>query len=437
MDKELKQVFDNLNKKETDKLIGDISDFEVGLNADRIMSQVYEKTGVKQRRIIPWRKIGMVASIAACFVLVFIGGYIAGGMGKNNTNPDNNFTGAGVNFADEGNDGKDAVADEKLGDISVDISDEKEETSDGKDGNKKDENREDDKENGNSSSDGKTHRPSSDKSDNDSDRIVIGTEDQYIEMNTETVEELLSNAADEIDLEVLTYEYETLDEMIEDVDYIVRGTKKGSLFSKGEESNTYILASKFSISSVIWDNTGNDISSSIKVNEGIIYNSENSIYTHMGGYERMKMDNEYILFLKKAGKDYYIAGTVYGKVPVSSEEPVLYIGDMETDITEKIKNIVQEARERYIDSEDDILSGEDEGNETADKTGAGDKAGTNAKTVTSDKTGTNDKTGTGDKTTKNEKNTKTAETRNISTGNSDETTMPTTTPDTSPISTVE
>ena len=62
-------------------------------------------------------------------------------------------------------------------------------------------------------------------------------------MNTETVEELLSNAADEIDLEVLTYEYETLDEMIEDVDYIVRGTKKGSLFSKGEASNTYILAS--------------------------------------------------------------------------------------------------------------------------------------------------------------------------------------------------
>ena len=145
----------------------------------------------------------------------------------------------------------------------------------------------------------------------------------------------------------------------------------------------------------------------------------------MGGYERMKMDNEYILFLKKAGKDYYIAGTVYGKVPVNSEEPVLYIGDMETDITEKIKNIVQEARERYIDSEDDILSGEDEGNETADKTGAGDKAGTNAKTVTSDKTGTNDK------------NTKTAETRNISTGNSDETAMPTTTPVTSPISTVE
>ena len=101
------------------------------------------------------------------------------------------------------------------------------------------------------------------------------------------------------------------------------------------------------------DKTGKDIPDKINVNESILVDEKRECYTYVGGYNYMKVGNEYILFLKKAKKGYYnIAGSVYGKVPLNPDEEVMYIdsGYTQEQDLKNLYKIINYGREKYIEA---------------------------------------------------------------------------------------
>ena len=95
MEEKLKKALDSFDEKEADKLLEgvDVKGLnDHGLNVDAIMNRVYEQTGISQKQegkavVIPWKKVAKIAAVAACFLLVFAGGYLIGGINGDKPEP--------------------------------------------------------------------------------------------------------------------------------------------------------------------------------------------------------------------------------------------------------------------------------------------------------------------------------------------------------------
>ena len=145
--------------------------------------------------------------------------------------------------------------------------------------------------------------------------------------------------------------YASLAELERDCDYIVKGTKVGSSFVGTGKDGVYRLTASYRIDEIIVDYFGIDIPETVNVTEGIKYDSNRDVTTHMYGYEQMKVGNQYVLFLKAESlSQYRITGTIYGKIPVNEGETT-FISDEEYANDERvirIRNIINDARSEYV-----------------------------------------------------------------------------------------
>lgn len=326
MEDKLRQILDNLDAKETDELLKGQYEWKTGLNEERIWEMVFDKTGVsskaRTRRHIMYGLAGMVACLAVFFTAFFtLTQGNGGGAGKQ---PQAQLAGRDEddNFHTEN----------PVGGTYYEDEDDKADKDDDKDGKKP------------------TKKPQKNPSSNTSDRIASGKKDELVGLSTKGIAKLLDEYACEIDMTAFEAEYNNVDDMLVDCDVVVKGTKTHSILTITNDDNIYNLMAGFEVSSVLWNNTDEELDDEIFVKEGITVNSENECYTHVGGYIPMKADKEYILFLKFTGKSYHkIAGGVYGKIPLDSSEEILHLdGDYEInqDISD-LYSIVSYARDRF------------------------------------------------------------------------------------------
>lgn len=372
-EKEIRELFDNLDCEDTEKLLDGIDatgftadDGEKKLDYGRIEKMVFEKAGLaqsdtekiinireqeeKERKaeIIRWKKYSTFAAVA-CFgfmlgiLTMFAGSFLLGN--KNEGTP------GGTQVAEKEeneNPGSVEIGGSEYDDSDEDVEEpEKDEIKDGKD--------EDGKDNkgGKGDKDDKNH---SKDNENSQSEVKFGDEDkdEYTRMPSDDVDNLIENSTSEIDMDSFILKYENVDAMVEDSDCIVRGIKEESMLIQSEEKGVYDLVAQFSVNSILLDNLGN-INESIRVNEGIKFYSDEEKIVHVGGYENMICGNEYILFLKKTStKRYRIAGLIYGKVPVSENEAALEIDSsyLDNKYVIEINDIISEARDIYMNMED-------------------------------------------------------------------------------------
>ena len=394
MEKKLKKALDSFDEKEADKLLEGVEVKGLndhGLNVDAIMNRVYEQTGTKEKQtgkvvVIPWKKVAKIAVVAACFLLVFAGGYLAGGI--NGDKPESPGT-DNPNVADADGDKNthgtiDNPVTDNDGDADVTVpggevyDDSKDNESDesGKDNNEdlkdKDDNKlSDDKGNG------KTHNDKNNNNTKDKihDNIMMGIDEEsrFLGMQTDDIEELMSVSDGVIDMEALEASYVSVNDLVNDSDYVVKAVKTSSVFKRSGKKHIYKLASKVTVKSVLVNNVEEDMEELVRVNEGILYSAKDSCYTQIGGYTRMKLGYEYILFLKRSasGKAFDITGFAYGKVPMDKSEQVLSTGsnDSDADKVNDIKFIIESARKKYSDYNPDS-----EPSSNPDKTDKSDKS---------------------------------------------------------------
>lgn len=341
MEDKIKHIFDNLNEEETDNIIKDSYVFEASLNEDRIKDMVLEKTGLKKKRNTLRRRIIYIAASAAACILIIVGVYalmpddLSNGRFQKDgivANEDDNVKNDTDYDKDENTDGENDIKDPK-DDESVQV-----QSGDEDDG---------------LSSDKKQGKDQK-KTVND-DKMQLGDYGKLMTLSSDEIEELFDDYANEIDMDAFKAEYDTLENMINDSDFIIRGRKVSSSLCGLDEDYMYSLTAKFEVDTVLDDKTGKDIPDKIKVNESILVDEKRECYTYVGGYNYMKVGNEYILFLKKAKKGYYnIAGGVYGKVPVNPDEEVMYIdsGYIQEQDLKNLYKIINYAREKYIQESD-------------------------------------------------------------------------------------
>lgn len=347
MEDKIKKVLDSLDYNEAESLIGDMDVSESPdstdktFNYSKIENMVYEKTGVRKIRRFRINKY-MVAA-AAC--IIFMVGTVAvaartfliGNLEKDCSD---------IAMIDD----YESAYDDGL--WSVEIIDggtasESESIANGKD----------DKENKGSDKpkNNKTDKPAGQPSNND---VASGNEaDEYESMPSKDVDKLISDSTSEIDMDGFVVKYKSVDEMIEDSDYVVRGVKTQSILESSEDKDVYNLVAEFKVKSLLVDNIGDDIKDKILVNEGIRYNSKEEKVIHVGGYKSMINKKEYILFLKNTSEgNLRIAGLVYGKIPVDSNEYAIYIDDAysKNDYIVKLTNMIDDARKRFLSEEDEI-----------------------------------------------------------------------------------
>lgn len=350
MEDKIKKVLDSLEYSEAESLIGDIDvseppdsgDGANRLNYSRIQKMVYDKTGVKRKKHFRMNKY-ILAAAAAC--IVFMIGAVS--------------MSAGRFFFDNLNTKDGSLASLDNHNISSDAIQWREETIRGEYNeiidNDEEEEKESSSEKKNSSKKDKTSNEKSSES-----SVMSGDEtDEYESMPSNDVDKLISDATSEIDMESFVVKYESLDEMIEDSDYVVRGTKTQSILESSEDKDVYNLVAEFKVNNLLVDNMDDGIEKKVLVDEGIRYNAEEEKIVHVGGYRSMVKKKEYILFLKSTAEgNYRIAGLVYGKVPIDKKEYVIDIDDAYSDnaYIVALYNIVDEARERFGNKEDDMDS---------------------------------------------------------------------------------
>ncbi len=341
MEDKIKQIFDNLNEEETDNLIKDSYEFEPQLNEDRIKNMVLERTGLKKSISKVKKRIIFIAASAAACILIIIGVYAL--------MPESPF---GGRF------NKDGMVAQK-----------------DKDDNSDDQDKSNDNENDTDTFAAATETPvqsggeeapfasdSGKKNDKKEGRdkkkpdtggkVELGDYGKLKALSSNEIEKLFDSYANEIDMDAFEAEYDTLEAMINDSDYIVRGKKTASSLEILDEEYMYSLIAEFKVTTVLSDKTGKDIPEKIKVNESILVDEKRECYTYVGGYNYMRAGKEYILFLKKAEKGHYdIAGRVYGKVPLNPNEEILYIdsGYNQEDDIKNLYKIIDFGREKYIE----------------------------------------------------------------------------------------
>lgn len=341
MEDKIKHLFDNLNEEETDNIIKDSYVFEASLNEDRIKDMVLEKTGLKKKRNTLRRRIIYIAASAAACIFIIVGVYAL--------MPDD---------LSNGRFQKDGIVANEDDNVKIDTDYDKDENTDGENDTKDPKDDESVQvqsgdEDGGSSSDKKQGKAQK-KTVND-DKMQLGDYGKLMTLSSDEIEELFDDYANEIDMDAFKAEYDTLENMINDSDFIIRGRKVSSSLCGLDEDYMYSLTAKFEVDTVLDDKTGKDIPDKIKVNESILVDEKRECYTYVGGYNYMKVGNEYILFLKKAKKGYYnIAGGAYGKVPVNPDEEVMYIdsGYIQEQDLKNLYKIINYAREKYIQESD-------------------------------------------------------------------------------------
>lgn len=122
----------------------------------------------------------------------------------------------------------------------------------------------------------------------------------------------------------------SLKELETNSEIVVIATKLNSEKNKiiesqdGRIDDGYTL-SQVKIKQVLENSTGSDIPETINIYENEFHDSENKITYHTNAYEKMEVNNEYLLFLRKSETDpfYLITGINAGKIPLSEEDNIL------------------------------------------------------------------------------------------------------------------
>lgn len=96
------------------------------------------------------------------------------------------------------------------------------------------------------------------------------------------------------------------------------------IYNQEDRINVAYTLSNFLVQKVISDDEVQG-GMEITILENEAYNKREDITYHIAGYELMKEDNEYLLFLRKSTTDpyYIIIGNNYGKVPLQNETSAL------------------------------------------------------------------------------------------------------------------
>lgn len=355
MERKIKKIMDNLDYDETQSLLEGIdvkkmncdSDDEQTLNYDRIAKMVYEKTGVKKKKVINFRKYASMAAVACIGFLIGLATMSIGiNLGSNN-NVEKDTNRAASEVADA-NDGKDKYQDDAAEGSEWGISDNEEDEGADRD-------TESDKKKPSKGDKNTGHKSDGNKRPDKDGEIKAGdknTSDEIESMPLKDIEKILSNCTSEIDMECFVAKYANIDTMIEDCDYVLKGTKVNSVFRAADKKDEYDLYADFKVSNVLVNNTDKEVKENILVLEGVRYNKDEEKVTHFAGYRCMEMKKDYILFVKKkSDKTYRIAGIVYGKVPVDANEDALEVDGVfeENAHIVKLKTMISEARDRFMD----------------------------------------------------------------------------------------
>ena len=352
MDKKIREIMDNLDCEETQELLEEIdvsnmdADSEEGhtLNYDRIAGMVYEKTGVKKKKVINFRKYASMAAVACLGFLIGLATMFIGiNIGNNNSR--DGYSGQKTNVAQMDEDERKPGSYDESDNTATGVTDNDDKSD-------KDKDTDSDKKNP-SKTDKNTGHKNTDKQPVKDGEIKAGdknTSDEIESMPYKDIEKILSDATSEIDMGCFVAKYSDIETMVEDCDYVLKGTKVDSRFRLSDKKDEYDLYAEFKVESVLVNNTNKEINEKISVLEGIRYDKKEEKIIHLAGYRCMEMDKDYILFVKeKSDKSYRIAGMVYGKVPVDAGEEVLEVDGVFDDnehIT-KLKTMISEARDRF------------------------------------------------------------------------------------------
>lgn len=143
-----------------------------------------------------------------------------------------------------------------------------------------------------------------------------------------------------------TDSYENLDQLVEDSPLIVRGIKvseeEPSIIrdEEGDLINTFTI-SNFKITKIYKNTTNKKLKqgNTIKVSEFSALDKENNILYQINEYELMKINEQYILFLRPSrdADHYFTKGITFGKVSVKNED----------NVNSLINNIHKEARAKF------------------------------------------------------------------------------------------
>lgn len=150
--------------------------------------------------------------------------------------------------------------------------------------------------------------------------------------------------------------YDSLENMEIDSSLIVKAVKVDEdeptiVMADGLMVSCYTI-SNLEISKVYKDNTTEYTSKdTIRILENEAYNKyDNTIY-HVAGYEKMKLGDEYLLFLRKSNTDdwYIPVGIVFGKVDLGDDKAARYLNANEQEIIDYsvIDQINEDARAKY------------------------------------------------------------------------------------------
>lgn len=109
---------------------------------------------------------------------------------------------------------------------------------------------------------------------------------------------------------------------------IVKATKSkehSPVVKKDSEGNIFLTytMSDLKITQVYKNSKDNPISidKNIEVYENEAYDSDENITYHVEGYQKMKQDEEYLLFLEETPEGYYVpVSVIYGKVSIANNE---------------------------------------------------------------------------------------------------------------------
>ena len=267
---------DNLDCEETQELLEEIdvsnmdSDSEEGhtLNYDRIAGMVYEKTGVKKKKVINFRKYASMAAVACLGFLIGLATMFIGiNIGNNNSR--DGYSGQKTNVAQMDEDERKPGSSDESDNTATGVTDNDDKSD-------KDKDTDSDKKNP-SKTDKNTGHKNTDKQPVKDGEIKAGdknTSDEIESMPYKDIEKILSDATSEIDMGCFVAKYSDIETMVEDCDYVLKGTKVDSRFRLSDKKDEYDLYAEFKVESVLVNNTNKEINEKISVLEGIRYDKK-------------------------------------------------------------------------------------------------------------------------------------------------------------------
>lgn len=135
----------------------------------------------------------------------------------------------------------------------------------------------------------------------------------------------------------------------------VRKEGEGEAVVSGYGVSSYTIG-QVSIQEIFYNTLGDAIQKDkiIEVQENEY--SDGDVICHVEGYEKMKIGNEYILFLKRSEDSFGIFGGSYGKVSVVEEPNSEFAKRYATSMDSNVKIIAAQVREKYVQKETNATS---------------------------------------------------------------------------------